>query len=605
MRRFEVIFLLETYRPFIVINKNKIILFCILFFGLFFRLYGNNWDQGWHLHPDERFLTMVGGAVTIPSSLSHYLDQHISSFNPVNKGHAFFVYGTLPILINKVGAQLLSNDVYGLFNLQGRVLAGIADFLVLLTIYKLVGLVEKKLKLAPSIKYASTFFYAIAVLPIQLSHFFTVDTFLNLFCWLSLYFAVRLNVQTLKGSNGISNMAVSGLFLGLACACKVSAVYFAPLIGIFIFIETISSFLSFPRTRESRGRYPLFKLKIRDWIPAFAGRTKVLFSVAIFFIAFYLALRLGSPYYFETGNIFQPQLSAIFVKNIQTLQTYDNPQTLFPPSIQWLSKTPDFSLINIIFFGVGPLYFLLSVGGIILLLKKKNIFITASIVWVMLFTLYQSLQFAKSMRYLILIYPFLALFAAVGMTHMFNVFKKFPSVIRYALHGICYILILFWPLAFMSLYTKDHSRVNASKWIYENIPTNSTLTYEYWDDPLPLTVQDPITKNFTLSEIHIFDPDTNEKWTTINNQLNAADYYIMSSNRGWGSISKAPGRYPSASIFYNNMFNGTGGFTFIKEISSYPSLRYLGIPLDFPDQWAEEAFTVYDHPLVYIFRKNK
>jgi len=155
----------------------------------------------------------------------------------------------------------------------------------------------------------------------------------------------------------------------------------------------------------------------------------------------------------------------------------------------------------------------------------------------------------------------------------------------------------------MSIYTKDHSRVAASKWIYEHIPPNSKITYEYWDDPLPLMVQDPATRNYKGIEIHIFDPDTKEKWQTINSQLNEADYYIMSSNRGWGSISKTPERYPIASQFYKDMFQGKRGFTLIKEFSSYPSLRYLGISIDFPDQWSEEAFTVYDHPLVYIFKK--
>ena len=95
--------------------KTKLLLFCILFLGLFLRLYGTNWDQGWHLHPDERFLTMVGVAVKIPAILTQYLDQQVSSFNPGNKGFQFFVYGTFPLLINKIGAQLFSIDTYDLF----------------------------------------------------------------------------------------------------------------------------------------------------------------------------------------------------------------------------------------------------------------------------------------------------------------------------------------------------------------------------------------------------------------------------------------------------------------------------------------------------------
>ena len=562
-------------------NTNKIVLFCILFLGLFLRLYGNNWDQGWHLHPDERFLTMVGVAVKIPSSIATYLDQHASSFNPVNKGNSFFVYGTFPILINKVAAQLLSQDTYEFFNLQGRSLSAVADFFVILIIFKIVELVEKKLKLAPSVKYLSAFFYAIAVLPIQLSHFFTVDTFLNLFCWLSLYFAVRFNVLTFKRLNVLTDSSLSGLFLGLAFACKVSAVYFAPLVGAFILIKLVS----------------LSKLKMRVWIPACAGMT-------LFILFFYLALRLGSPYYFETNNLFNPQLSTVFTNSLNTLKSYENPQGFFPPAIQWLSKSYGFSLKNIIFFGVGPFYFVFSIIGIILLLKKKNIYIAVSIAWVIVLIIYQSFQFTKTMRYLIVIYPFLAIFAAVGLSFITKKINLISKPLCYMLHVTCYIVIFFWPLAFMSIYTKDHSRVEASKWIFENIPPNSKLTYEYWDDSLPLAVQDPSTRNYQGIEIHIFDPDTKEKWNIINNQLSNADYYIMTSNRGWGSIGEAPNSYPLSSDFYKSMFKNTYGFTFVKKISSYPSLRYLGIPLEFPDQWSEEAFTVYDHPEVIIFKKN-
>ena len=568
--------------------KTKLLLFCILFLGLFLRLYGTNWDQGWHLHPDERFLTMVGVAVKIPAILTQYLDQQVSSFNPGNKGFQFFVYGKFPLLINKIGAQLFSNDTYDLFNLQGRILAGIADFFIILIIYKLIKLVEKKIKLSPLIKYLSAFFYAIAVLPIQLSHFFTVDTFLNLFCWVSLYFAVKLLVHLSNAERKLSRWDrvlttyytfLSGIFLGLAMACKVSALYFAPLVGAIVMCGLIK-----------RGKS--YQLKF------------LIYGMFVFTLSCYLALRFGSPYYFETGFIFNTQLSKAFINSIHTLTLYDNPQSLFPPGIQWLSKSYDFPLKNIVFFGVGPFYFLFSVFGIFSLFKKNNKIVLISIGWFFLFLMYQSLQFAKTMRYFIVIYPLLAIFAAVGLDFTFNTIKKASYFLRYFLYILIFTLIFFWPVAFMSIYTKDHSRVTASKWMYENIPSNSSLTYEYWDDPLPLMVQPPATRNYRGIEVHIFDPDTKGKWDTINSQLKLVDYYIMSSNRGWGSISQVPNTYPQSSEFYKNMFHNANGFTLEKKFSSYPSLRYLGIPLDFPDQWAEEAFTVYDHPEVMIFKKT-
>lgn len=553
-----------------------------------------------HLHPDERFLTMVGIDVKIPASFSEYLNAQTSSFNPVNKGHVFYVYGTLPILINKILAQQFYSDTYDQFNLLGRFLSGLADFLIIIIIFKLVGLVEKKLKLSSFVKYFASFMYAIAVLPIQLSHFFTVDTFLNLFVWASFYFAVKLlmcvcntqrvthNIPRCYTLHVICYMSLSGLFLGLAFACKISALYFAPLIGVFVLVGL---FLSF---RASRNLYNL-----PSWIPTFVGMT-------CFFIFCYFALRIGSPYYFETNNVFNPQLSKLFINNIQTLKSFDNPNAMFPPANQWIHASPFLSITNLIFFGVGPFYFLFAVIGFFLLLKQwKNKPLLFVLIWVVGFTFYQSVQFAKTMRYLIFIYPFLAISAAVGLWFIIHQLKlHFSKVIYLFISSFIYLTIIVWPLAFMSIYTKDQSRVTASKWMYKTIPQGSTFLTEYWDDPLPLMVQDPRTRNYIGREVHIFDPDTIEKWQIINEQLNTADYYVMSSNRGWGSIPTTPERYPIASQFYKKMMKEENGYTLTKEFSSYPSLRYLGIPLDFPDQWAEEAFTVYDHPLVKIFKKN-
>ena len=43
-----------------------------------------------------------------------------------------------------------------------------------------------------------------------------------------------------------------------------------------------------------------------------------------------------------------------------------------------------------------------------------------------------------------------------------------------------------WAYAFTRIYTRPHSRIAASRWIYAHIPRGATLTYEEWDDPLPL-----------------------------------------------------------------------------------------------------------------------
>jgi len=548
-------------------------LFIVILFGLFLRLFGNNWDQGSHMHPDERFLTMVGVDTKLPHTFSGYMDPKISTFNPANKGFTFYVYGTFPLFINKVFGDLFYNNTYETFTQQGRIFSGLADVFMILLIYKICGLFEKKMKLHPSIKLFAAFFYAIAVLPIQLSHFFAVDTFLNLFCWLSLYFALKANTE--QNKRHILNLSLSGIFLGLAFACKISAFYFMPLILIFV-------------------------------MRSFRRRAQTYIGILCFILFSYVALRVGSPYYFETNSIFDPRISWKFINNILELKSYDNPLGYFPPAVQWITKSPLFQMKNIFYFGVGPLYFIFSLAGIVFVFLRKNYAaLTIGVVWTVLFAVFQSFQFAKTMRYMIFMYPFLALFAAVGLERIVYAIKdiKKPILLSF-LHIVIFIGIIVWPLAFFSIYTKDHTRITASKWIYLHIPTSAILLSEYWDDPLPVSIENTIYKKYKNLEVHVFDPESVAKWDVINTQLSMANYYIMSSNRGWGSMPTVPKRYPIATKFYKDMFNGDAGYSLIKEFSSYPSLRYLGIPIDFPDQWAEEAFTVYDHPLVKIFKKN-
>ena len=193
-----------------------LIITLIILLGLSLRFNNLNWDQGFHLQPDERFLTMTGNDIVMPKSLSEYLNPQISTLNPHNKGYDFFVYGILPVLLNKTIAIIFNNDNYFDFTTQGRLLSGLADALVIFLVYKTLILFEKKYNFDKSIKYWGAFFYSVMVLPIQLSHFFTVDTFLNLFVFSSFYFALKYSL--FKDNK---NIVYSSILFALALASKI------------------------------------------------------------------------------------------------------------------------------------------------------------------------------------------------------------------------------------------------------------------------------------------------------------------------------------------------------------------------------------------------
>jgi len=540
--------------------KPKVVFLLILFLGFFLRIYDLNWDANNHLHPDERFLTMVGNAEKIPANLSDYFNPQKSTLNPTNIGYSFFVYGNLPLMANKLLAIATNNDNYNAFTLQGRCLSAIADFFCIVLIYKIIFLLEKKYRVSKNVKLYGTFFYAISVLPIQLAHFFTVDTFLNFFMLMSFYQALKYFFKQKK-----IYLIFCGMSFGLALACKINAIFILPLILIFF-----------------------FNFKKLDLL-------KTLLTMALFGAVAFLSFYIVDPYKFNF----------LFIENLKTLKSFESQNIWYPPGVQWMNKLPVvFALVNLTFFGVGLFYFIFIILGGIYIFQKKIFSLQIVYIWVVLFFLYQSTQFVKTMRYFIFIYPFLAIFAAFGLEKILSIFQKIKtSFLCYALQVISFALLLIWPLMFFSIYTQDHSRVTASKWIYDNVQPNKKILYEYWDDALPLPITNQ-NKIFNIEAVAVFDPDTPEKWQKINSQLQQADYYVLSSNRGWGSISSVSQKYPLMSKFYGQLFENKTNYKIVKEFTSYPSLRWLGIPLDFPDQWSEEAFTVYDHPQVMIFKRQ-
>ncbi len=120
--------------------------------------------------------------------------------------------------------------------------------------------------------------------------------------------------------------------------------------------------------------------------------------------------------------------------------------------------------------------------------------------------------------------------------------------------------------------------------------------------------------------LEMYWDDNADKYQRFTGILDNADWIFMSSNRQWGTTTRVPERHPLTTEFYRallgcpadkeviwcynvaepGMFDGELGFELVKTFTSYPNLG----PLEINTQFAEEAFTVYDHAKVMIFRKT-
>jgi len=571
----------------ISIHYQKLILLAIIILALIFRLYGLDWDQGQHLHPDERFLTMVMDAMRLPKNLADYLNPQKSTMNPYNLGYGFFVYGTFPLNLTKIIGIVTNNDDYGKIHLVGRFLSAIFDVGIVILLFKIGKKIfnEKTGLLA-------AFLYSIMVLPIQLSHFFAVDTFLNFFLILSFYFLVLLISQY---PSILISIFLGGSF-GLALACKINAILFLPIIALGFLLKFLSELL------HSKRKLSLFLLFIAHCL--------------LITTCCYLAFRFNQPQAFINENFLNFHLNPQFIKNLQELESYNNPKNPSPPAIQWLSTKPIiFPLKNLILWGLGlPLgiiciislfYSLTQLLNLFSKTKKEekiyNLLISS---WVIFLFTYQGIQFAKTIRYFLFIYPFLALLASQFVNETYVILKR--KIHRlFTVYCLLFTVLMIYPFSFMNIYTKPITRVTASEWIYQNIPPGSTILNEEWDDGLPLSLEKNNASLYNWQAVFMYDPDSLEKWQRILPKLNTADYIIISSNRAYGAIMRLPAKYPQTTEYYQSLFDGTGKFTKVAEFTSYPCFPPGKFNLFcFNDDSSEESFTVYDHPKVMIFKRK-
>ncbi|HCC84347.1 MAG TPA: hypothetical protein DEP87_01565 [Candidatus Pacebacteria bacterium] len=574
-----------------------LVLAWVIAIATIFRFTDLNWDSDQHLHPDERFLTMVTDDLKWPKSWTEYFTTQKSPLNPHNMGHGFYVYGTWPVVLVKALAERLQLDNYQGITQVGRATSASAELLtVILVILTAAQLAPTKKRYLAGL--VAGFCYAILVLPIQLAHFYVVDPYLTL-ALSACFFGLSLKPKW-------SSHLWAGIWFGLALSAKVSAGLFLPII---------------------LGRYLQLTWNKTLKLPQLIGLG------LIFGVSSALTLRIAYPILFESQGFWPTGINHLVLQNWQTLKAFDGVETGFPPGLQWIPTQPiSYLLTHTILWAIGIPEFLLGLWAVGVLIRFRHkltqpILVWLCLAWVIGLSLYQSLQFAKTLRYIYPMLPFFTTIIGVAATQLSWRWKNWTGL-NWLAAGLS-LTGLWWSSGFQTIYHQPHTRVVASEWIYEHFPDQSVISYEYWDDGLPLSIgQDSaLSRKFLITELALYDNETLEKWQKLSYQLAQLDYIVLSSNRLWRSISALPKRYPVASRYYRLLFSEALGFKKIAQFSNYPCLwpqltdqsslitpalkpppmQLVKTPtcaMALADDGAEEAFTVYDHPTVLIFENT-
>jgi hypothetical protein len=153
--------------------------------------------------------------------------------------------------------------------------------------------------------------------------------------------------------------------------------------------------------------------------------------------------------------------------------------------------------------------------------------------------------------------------------------------------------------------------------VFQNVVAN-----ESWDEGLPMRFEghDPFGGLYRGLTMEVRWPDAENKKQMFLDTIAETDYIFLPSQRAIWSTCRIPLTYPMTMDYYRALFDGRLGFEQVAAFSAPMKLGLLqvsdvggtfawnrtpSLPL-FNHNWlaAEEAFSVYDHPPVWIFKKR-
>ncbi len=550
----------------------------ILALALTLRLYGHNWDDGQYLHPDERFIVSVlVDRIHFPSleNLGTLLDPGRSPLNVRAIGRdgnpASFAYGSLPLYGTGFVAWVLGSlngqdlKTYAHIVSIGRYLTALLDVGTVL-----LAMLFAKRAFGSLAALLAGLLLATTVLTIQIAHFFTTDSWITFFAMAALYCALRI-----RDDDGLRWPILAGAALGAALATKVSIVTLVLPITVAI--------VTSHRAASSR---PLIRRSLTRAIVTL-GTAGLVFAM------------------FEPYALWA---SRPFLHDIATQWEIISGRLDIPYTRQFAGTVPVvYQVDNLIRWGLGPVLGLAALASVVLAIRCNWRHPSSAefllLTWVVPYFLLISTTEAKFLRYTAPIIPALVILTGSFLAHHVSRVSA-RRLLRPLMIGATAVVVagtLIWAAAFASIYSRPHTRVAASEWIHEHVPSGSTITSEYWDDPLPLPLFAPPGRDqYQHLTLDLYaDRDNEEAFSYVNHFLHQAEYIVLSSDRLAESIPRLPWRYPVVSWYYTLLESGQLGFQLVYESDD---ALHLG-PFRINDWSADESFTVYDHPHVRIYKK--
>ena len=597
------------------VNSGKIYLlsvFLIFFIAFLIRIQGIDWDDGKAFHPDERSIYMqvfcmkqvvleepnyedclhdkVNVKPGFPGLLT-FLDKDESPLNP-----QWFPIGTfllyLLLIIEIIIGKFQEINVFDV-RIIARAITVFIDSLTVIIIYQL----GKELY-SRNVGLLAGFMLAISPMSIQISHFYRPESFLFFFSTLVILLLIRLYKQ-----RTIKQWIILGVVLGLILSIKTSLIsLMIPCISTFVFIF-------FTQIRSQNNQFSMKEF----W--DFSKGLGLCSLVTL--VTFFLLM----PYAFiDFQTFFQQNSNETTIAKIAGLMPY---------TLQYMGTTSViYEWRQFIIWGVGLPFGIVCLFSFIynlFLNFKKPVFIRSLLlIFIISHIILLAFFEVKFFRYIYPIIPIIVLFGAAGLIKLSSLsIKKFHlKYIGLIISGVVVLYTLIFSFAFQRIYQNQHPAIVASNWFKETVSKDQTIiTDNHWDEGIPDLFE------YNVKQIPIYDVDNSRKTKMLASLLNEGDYIVFYSNRTYGSVTRAPWKYPMSSRYYKLLFNEKLGFEITKIFTNYPEIfgfnfiddPFKRVGFERPSNtvfhselkhvlnlgYADGNIINYDHPTVIVFSKTK
>ena len=417
-------------------------------------------------------------------------------------------------------------------------------------------------------------FFAYGQFPLYLAFFTFGKTIFALRLWSAIFSCLSIYVFYLLGKKYFKkNSWIFVLFL-IFNPGLIQLAHFGTTESILIFVFATNIYLSILLKEKFNFKYLLFA----SLVSGIGIATKP--SALIFIFPILLSLIISHHFLFTIhylllticfSFIFSPYYFLAFSDFINTFRYEVNIANGKIPIFytrQFIGTTSYLFQFQKIFpYVCGIPIMIYSFFGIFKINKKiKNI--SLILIPVLFFFFYQGQLFVKWTRFMspiFFIFPFLAVFFIQNIKNYY---------LRY-----CLILLAILPgLFFMKLYFYPDIRIQADRWITQNITKDSSILSE------SANVYDLPINNQANYNIISFDFYHQEE-----SKVPSTDYVIIPSRRVFMNIK---------TNFHQKLFSSDSNY---REIKKFVPNNYFFLD----DEQAEETWTVFDRPTIRIYEKIK